>query len=323
MPALIVHHLFAEETAPKLPEGILEDAEERAAYSLGAQGPDPLFCRWTGPVTHNHACHVLAHRMHAEKVSPALECLRANIASLPQEDQGLGRAFVLGLFSHYFLDSRAHPFIYAEQWSLMEADPVLAGSPSEVHGVIEADLDSWMLWMLRSQHAETGEAAQEALQSTPRIGRMGSALFSQAAHEIYGINLNGEQYAAAVKDYRRLYRALEPKGRLSELALTNIEEIARDYSMLGALVHPALAQTECISANTAHRAWKDPATGASSTADFLGLFEKAVGAWPEAAHAFLEGAPAAQLVRGRNYDGDLMGPGESEPAHPAGQPQER
>ena len=314
MPALIAHNLFAERTASALPGQVLKDEEEKLAYALGAQGPDPFYFRWTGPVTHNHACHVLAHDMHAEKVSDALTCLRKSVDCLVSEDQRLGRAFVLGLFSHYWLDSHAHPFIYAQQYALIEADPELASSQSEVHAVIEADLDSWLLWLLRREAAETGKASLAALETTDRIGQVGSALFSQMAHEIFGLSVNGEQYGYAVRDYRRVYHALEPKGRLSELALTNAEEMARTYSMLGALVHPAHAEAACASGNTAHHEWKDLATGASSTKDFLQVFEDAEASWPEAASSFLAGEPLAPLVAGRNYNGEIMGEGESAPA---------
>lgn len=314
MPALIAHNLFAERCASALPDQMSPDEEEKLAFALGAQGPDPFFFRWTGPVTHNHACHVLAHDMHAEKVSDALACLRRSVDCLVGEDQELGRAFVLGLFSHYWLDSHAHPFIYAQQYALIEADPELAPSHNEVHTVIEADLDSWLLWLFKKEAAETGKASLGALETTERVSRVGSALFSQVAHEVFGLSINAEQYGYAVRDYRRVYHALEPKGRLSELALTNVEEAAHTYSMLGALIHPAHAEAACASGNTAHHEWKDPATGTSSTKDFLQVFEDAVRSWPEAAASFLAGDPLAPLAAGRNYNGEIMGEGESAPA---------
>lgn len=313
MPALITHSLFAEETLPYLPHELFSNGEEQRAYILGSQGPDPFFCRWTGPVTHNHTCHVLADQMHAEKVAAALESLRAAVLALPKEDQGIGRAFTVGLFAHYWLDSHAHPFVYAEQEALGAQDPDLVSAHSEVHAVIEADIDSWLLWARKEEGAETGEAAQRALETTPQISRIGSALFSQTAHEVYGLPLDGKQYGHAVRDYARLYHALEPKGRLSEITLTNVEELAREYSMLASLVHPAHHDTSCASANTEHHVWKDPATGKESTESFLDVFEAAEKSWPEAAEAFLAGKDLFPLTGNRNYNGDFMSEGEGAP----------
>lgn len=314
MPALITHCLFAEETLPYLPHELFANGEEQRAYILGAQGPDPFFCRWTGPVTHDHTCHVLASQMHEEKVAAGLESLRAAVSALPAEDQGIGRAFALGLFSHYWLDSHAHPFVYAEQYTLADQDADLASAHNEVHAVIEADIDSWLLWIRKQEGAETGKAAQRALETTPRISQIASALFSQTAHEVFGLPLDGKQYGHAVRDYARLYHALEPKGKVSELTLTNIEELARAYSMLGALVHPAHHSEECVSANTEHHVWKDPATGQESTESFLDVFEAAEKSWPEAASAFAAGNDVFPLTGNRNYNGDFMSEGEGAPS---------
>lgn len=314
MPALIAHSLFAEETLPYLPHELFSNGEEQRAYILGAQGPDPFFCRWTGPVTHNHTCHMLAKLMHEKKAAAGLESLRAAVSALPEEDQGIGRALVSGLFSHYWLDSHAHPFVYAEQAQLAAEDADLAAAHNEVHAVIEADIDSWLLWIRKQEGAETGEAAQRALETTPDISRVGSALFSQVAHEVFGLPLDGTQYGHAVRDYARLYHALEPKGKVSELTLTNIEELARDYSLLGALVHPVHQSEKCASANTGHHAWKDPATGKESTESFLDVFEAAEKSWPVAVDAFLAGDAIFPLTGNRNYNGDFMSEGEGAPS---------
>ena len=45
MPALITHHLFGEESIDRLPAGIINTDEERCAFLLANQGPDPFFFR--------------------------------------------------------------------------------------------------------------------------------------------------------------------------------------------------------------------------------------------------------------------------------------
>ena len=43
MPALITHRLFGEESIERLPEGLITSDDERAAFLLANQGPDPFF----------------------------------------------------------------------------------------------------------------------------------------------------------------------------------------------------------------------------------------------------------------------------------------
>lgn len=58
-------------------------------------------------------------------------------------------AFALGLLSHYVLDRNAHPFVYEQQFGIVESDPELEASGSQVHAVLESDLDVLMLQLKR------------------------------------------------------------------------------------------------------------------------------------------------------------------------------
>ena len=59
------------------------------------------------------------------------------------------RAFAMGLLSHYVLDRNAHPFVYERQFGIIESDPELEDSGSQVHAVLESDLDVLMLQVKR------------------------------------------------------------------------------------------------------------------------------------------------------------------------------
>ena len=67
MPALITHHLFGEESIDRLPAGIVTTPEERTAFLLANQGPDPFFFRVRTP--NLSSCMQLAHRMHSAYVT--------------------------------------------------------------------------------------------------------------------------------------------------------------------------------------------------------------------------------------------------------------
>ena len=46
MPSLITHHIFGEDAAQRLPEGLVDGEEELLAFLLGNEGPDPFFVRF-------------------------------------------------------------------------------------------------------------------------------------------------------------------------------------------------------------------------------------------------------------------------------------
>ena len=67
MPALITHRLFGEESINRLPEGLVASGEERAAFLLANQGPDPFFFRFRTPSF--RTCMELAQVMHRSRIS--------------------------------------------------------------------------------------------------------------------------------------------------------------------------------------------------------------------------------------------------------------
>lgn len=163
MPALITHHLFGEESIDRLPQGVITSDEERIAFILGNQGPDPFFFHMLTPRISD--CMSLAQVMHRSRMSRQFSCLRDGVSHLQPRDANLGRAFALGLLSHYVLDRNAHPFVYEQQFGIVESDPELEASGSQVHAVLESDLDVLMLQLKRD--GATVEDYPPAARSSP------------------------------------------------------------------------------------------------------------------------------------------------------------
>lgn len=304
MPALITHHLFGENAVTSLPEGIISGQEELLAFLLGNQGPDPFFSRWRTFPTRAARCHTLAHEMHQRRATASFVALRDGVGHLVEEDKTIGRAFVLGLVAHYVLDSAAHPFVFAQQFSLCSAGVGLEDAPTEVHAVIESDIDSWLLWQERHVTVREAPAATD-LVHTDRIAEVGGALFSQIAIQVYGIPIETCEYGHAVNDYRLLYKKIDPAGRLSMRVLSGAEHLARPHSQLAAMAHYPTTSDECASANLDHKPWTDPATGAERTESFADIFWDTLAVWPLIAESVVRGDKSkfVELTHGVNYDG--------------------
>lgn len=310
MPAIITHHLFGEEAAGAIPEGIVGGEEELLAFLLGNQGPDPYFSRFRDLPQACGACHQLAHRMHEENPYPTLAALREGVSHLREDDKGVGRAFALGFLGHYVLDSYTHPFVYAQEDALIAANPELRDAHSETHAVIESDIDSWMLWSTR--HTTVVEQpAVNALAATPRIGLVAGALLSQVAYQGFGLQVSPEQYEGAVADYRFLYRHLDPAEERRPLAtlVVGAERLFRDHSQIRAMAHFAQVDEECPTLNLDRHHWVDPSTGEISHESFPDLFYEALEVWRRSAEAVVRGdfATLREATGNRNFNGVALG----------------
>ena len=93
MPALITHRLFGEESIERLPEGIITNEDERAAFLLANQGPDPFFFRFRTP--NMGTCMELARVMHRSRMSRQFAALREGVSRRQPSDSGVGRAWTL------------------------------------------------------------------------------------------------------------------------------------------------------------------------------------------------------------------------------------
>lgn len=301
MPALITHRLFGEESIDRLPAGIISTEEERRAFLLANQGPDPFFFRVRTP--HLSACMELARRMHRSRMSRQFAAIREGVTHLPEADTGIGRAFALGLLSHYALDRCAHPFVYAQQWGIQAADADLAEAGGQVHAVIESDLDVLMLQLKRDgATAETYPPAHE-LVCSPRIARVGGALTSFCARRVYDMEIDASEYGGAVADMQAAYRLIEPAGSPRNRLLSRIEGLTKRYPLLQALAHRVTTEAPAGAGNLAERTWEDPFTGARSTMSFPALFEHALDDYETCAMRFIETADMEAVTRHVNYSG--------------------
>ena len=285
MPALITHHLFGEESIDRLPQGVITSDEERIAFILGNQGPDPFFFHILTPRVSD--CTLLAQVIHRSR-----------------------RAFALGLLSHYVLDRNAHPFVYEQQFGIVESDSELEDSSSQVHAVIESDLDVLMLQLKRDGATVDDYPPAGEIVTTDRINRVAGVLMSYVAGRVYGIDIPVGEYGAAVANMQRLYRAIEPAGSVKTRAISLVEGLVHDYSLLDGLAHRVTTELPERTGNLGHLAWKNPFTDEVSTESFPEVFNRALLDYECTVARFIETGDMEAVTNHVNYSGRVLGTDE-------------
>lgn len=304
MPALIAHHIFGQDAVARIPEGLVEGQEELLAFLLGNQGPDPCFTHVLGKPATTAAVRKLGKEMHRSHISEALFTARDAIAHLPVSDSRVGRAFVLGLVGHYALDSITHPIVYAGQKELAALRDDLADAERELHGLIESELDTWVLWEKRSQDV-VDFSPSTALGRTDTINRVSGAVISAVALKVFGISIPSAGFPAAVRDYEIYLCAINNYDSLGSVVISSIETLVRTHSLTRAMAYRSNPTHECPSANLDHNDWIHPWTGTASTASFADLYDEALEKYPRMAEALVRGDRATfdRLSAGLSYEG--------------------
>ena len=304
MPALITHHLFGEESIDRLPQGVITSDEERIAFILGNQGPDPFFFHILTPRVSD--CTLLAQVMHRSRMSRQFACLRDGVSHLQPRDANLGRAFALGLLSHYVLDRNAHPFVYEQQFGIVESDSELENSSSQVHAVIESDLDVLMLQLKRDGATVDDYPPAGEIVTTDRINRVAGVLMSYIAGRVYGIDIPAGEYAGAVSDMQMLYRTIEPAGSVKTRAIALVEGLVHDYSLLDGLAHRVTTELPERTGNLGYLTWKNPFTDEVSNESFPEVFDRALVDYECTVARFIETGDMDAVTNHVNYSGRVL-----------------
>ena len=166
MPAIITHDFFGRDVYDRLYNTIGGSRDEADAFLLGNQGPDPLFYIVISPYLHEH--NRLGNTMHSKLPTELIKAFKDSLGILNSAELPVGRAYALGFLCHYTLDSTVHPFVYYHEYRLCDAgEPGLSRADgTEVHGVIESELDELVLFEKRGQTVSTFNPSAEILKAS-------------------------------------------------------------------------------------------------------------------------------------------------------------
>ena len=304
MPAILAHHLFGEDASSLLPGGILANQEEVVAFLLGNQGPDPLSARFMAAPKVIRTCHTLSELMHDSSTADELRVMHSVIADFEPQDQAIATAIMLGFAAHYLLDSITGPLVLAQVEELRKAHVDLRNARNELKLLIESDVDTWLMWQKR-QKTVIEAPASSMLASTSRINRIAGEIVARVADDVYGIHLDASEYGKSVRDYRLVYRLIDPPAKLLPRTLRRVESLKHDYPRIDAQRHMIAQSDECASANLHHRMWRNPFTTEASSASFADLFHDALLAWPTFSSRVAAGDQrrVAAMIGGINHYG--------------------
>lgn len=307
MPAIITHDFFGQDLLEAHPE-YAGAVDERQAFMLGCQGPDPLFYTVVDPRL--GAWKPLGTIFHKEQPSAMLYAFRGAVDNLPEKDQSIGLAYARGLLAHYALDSQVHPLVYAQEYALCDAgvSDLTRSDGRYVHAVIEAELDEVVLFGRRHETIRMWKPYEQILQASDEVLSIVSRMYAAVAKQAYHLEPPVNLFAQAVKCFRLVQRAVYSPGGKRRNAIAFGERLVNKHSLAGAISHRAVAAYACPYDNHEFATWTNPFTGRKSTLDFWSLCQQAQSNAVAAIRAFEEPGfsldDARRITGGLNFMGD-------------------
>lgn len=278
MPAILTHHLFGS--------GVLEDvssllgfksADERDAFLLGNQGPDPLFYLSIDVLMRKW--ERLGHVMHDARPAALMLAMREAAERLEGRQRQIAKAYVAGFACHWQLDSAMHPFVYYWQYGITSAgvEGLDASAGSRVHAEIERDLDEMALFTITGKTVGTYRPHERVLAASPAVLDAVNKVYFYMALWVYGKPIDPRTFSTAVHEFRLTQRVFDsPSGR-KRAALGTVERLVTrsPFSLVCSMSHRDRAEAFSDFDNRDHGVWENPFTHERSTASFWDIFDGA------------------------------------------------
>ncbi len=308
MPAILTHDFFGRDVLDAF--GTMENStlDERDAFLLGNQGPDPLFFLAINPAM--HSLHKLGSRMHKEHTNDLVVALRRSLDILDDDERPVGEAYAQGFLGHLALDSRMHPLVYSTQFALCDAgiDGLSRSDGREIHAEIERELDEMVLTAKRHQTVRDYPAVDNTLEARPEVLAIIQKLYAYLALSVYGIQIPTSTFPTAVECYRITLAAMHSPFGVKRMLAMMAERQVRAHSFFGAMAHKAQLIEDSWFANSAHETWTNPFTGETHTLSFWDIYQEAIDAAADSIERFgrrtFTEDDARAITRDVNFSGE-------------------
>ena len=314
MPAVLTHDFFGRDAWPQVAAQLnLAGTDQRDAFLLGNQGPDPLFYLKIFPWVEKR--NRVGNLMHHARPTHLLASFNEALGMLSAADRPVGEAYVAGFCCHYLLDSTLHPLVFYMEHGICNAGVEGLGPEDhgDVHAEIERDFDEMVLYTKLGQTIETYRTYAEVLHASDEVLAVIDKLYFYVCLWTYDITLDLGIFTQATKAFRIMQRVFWSPSGLAHRVLGAVElnALGKRYSFYCAMAHRVRAEETSSFANAEHLPWENPFTGATSTESFWDLYEEAQAKVFDAEAALLSDAfdlaAAEKLTGGLNFSGEPVG----------------
>lgn len=314
MPAVLTHDFFGRDAY----EGVasllgFSGTDQRDAFLIGNQGPDPLFYLRVEPWVDKR--NSVGGLMHVARPAHLLCAFHDALDMLSEKERPVGEAYVAGFCCHYLLDSTMHPLVFFYEHGICDAgvEGLDRSDHDDVHAEIERDYDEMVLYAKTHQTIAQYRTYREALHASSEVLSVIDKLYFYACLWTYSTTLGLDTFTQAVRGFRVMQRVFwSPKG-VGHRVLGTVERTFghKRYSFYCAMAHLDRAEDFSDFDNREHLPWTNPFTGEVSTESFWDLYEEAQGKVFDALTSLLSKdfdlRAAERLTGGLNFSGEPVG----------------
>jgi len=216
MPAFLTHFLFGQKVLETLADtrAALAAENEPDAFSWGLQGPDVLFFSKKASVK---SAGRLLHEKNAGSFFFEGKRLLDGCSGWKKS---VGESFLLGFLCHYYLDSRAHPFVFYFQANNRGNFP--KNYFPYLHHRLESDIDS-LLYLWKTGQNKNAFCPSETFSTDRELIFILSEILSDLSEKSVPLEIPPADAAESYRKAASLYPVFLDRGGIFYPALRALE----------------------------------------------------------------------------------------------------
>lgn len=310
MPAVLTHDFFGRDAYDAVASllGFTSD-DQRDAFLLGNQGPDPLFYLRVEPWVDKR--NSMGGVMHDARPVHLLTAFHDALDMLGERERPFGEAYLAGFCCHYLLDSTMHPLVFFYEHGICDAgvEGLDRSDGEDVHAEIERDYDEMVLYAKTGQTISSYRTYKEVLNASSEVLSAIDKLYFYACLWTYSTTIDLDTFTKATYGFRVMQRLFWSPSGLGHKVLGNVERnfAGKKHSFYCAMAHRDRAEDFSDFDNRDHRPWTNPFTGEVCTESFWDLYEEAQGKVFDAESLLFSPDfdlhAAERLTKGMNFSG--------------------
>ena len=282
MPDLITHYLFAKEAMIKMNK---QDQIQpyRALYDLGCNGPDFFFYYHILPwqsKTNKEAIHHLGSLLHQRKINDFFECL---FNAVKQDPSSINYIYTIGYFAHYFLDRKAHPYIFYFSGVVDESNPSTF-IYKYWHKRFEVAIDENML--IEKEKTTIKQFHPARIIRAKEIPLDSLYSFLQPLYQkTFNYQIGKEDFNDSIIQFEQDLKLLYSKKKWKKKIMLKVEKIFNIDPLVSTAMY-SIEKENIDFLNLEKKIWYDPCTKEIRNESFLELYDQALDEYIEFVEKF-------------------------------------
>ena len=265
--------MFLEELKDEIEKNIDFTLDYKVA-GVGTQGPDIfLFHRLWPPVAVYKALFSVASALHGGKPAELFEAFAEYLKT--SREPHIARSYIYGFILHYALDRNCHPFVYAYQHQITDANKHIHSLAA--HNQVEHAVDTYLLNTRKGIYPPSLFNPEETFTSDEKELDEIASLLNYCIKKCHGRDVEKSEIKKAVTDTANLQKLLsDKKGKVKKVANAIETPLGPviGYFKPSASIKPTNLILCDKYANKWHHEWVSPYSHEASTESFEDLFEK-------------------------------------------------